>query len=96
TKAGIEDLRFHDTRHEFATRLRRRGVGLDVIQQLLGHADISTTRRYAHVEHKLMRSAIATQDEHDVDQTGGASATAMTDATATATTNATTITNASR
>lgn len=70
-KAGIQNLRLHDARHDYATKLRRRGVGLDVIQQLLGHADITTTRRYAHVEHKLMRDAVATQDEVAVQDTDG-------------------------
>ncbi len=61
-KVGIEDLLLHDARHDFATKLRRRGVGLDVGQQPLGHADIATTRRYAHVEQQLMCEAVVTQD----------------------------------
>jgi integrase len=34
---------FHDLRHAFATILHSKGVGLDVIRQLLGHNDLSTT-----------------------------------------------------
>jgi len=58
-RAGLADLRFHDLRHDAATKLRRRGHGLDVIAKLLGHADIKTTGRYAHVEPALLRAAVA-------------------------------------
>jgi integrase len=47
--AGIEDFRLHDLRHTFATSIRQRGAGLDVVQDLLGHADPRQTRRYAHL-----------------------------------------------
>jgi site-specific recombinase XerD len=47
-KAGIEDFKFHDLRHTFATRLAQRGVDLYKICKLLGHRDIKTTQRYAH------------------------------------------------
>lgn len=43
-----QDLRFRKTRHDFATEVRRHNVDLDVIQQLLGHAAISTTLLRAH------------------------------------------------
>jgi len=61
--AEIDDLRLHDIRHDFATKLRRRGVGIDVIKELLGHADITTTMRYAHVEQELLREAVAKLDK---------------------------------
>lgn len=47
-RAGIQDFRFHDLRHTCATWLRHQGVPLEVIQEILGHADIRTTMRYAH------------------------------------------------
>ena len=47
--AGIEDFRFHDLRHTFATRLVMAGVDFLTIMELLGHKNIETTMRYAHV-----------------------------------------------
>ncbi len=47
-KSGIENFRFHDLRHTFATRLAMAGIDLYKISKLLGHKDISTTQRYAH------------------------------------------------
>jgi integrase len=57
--AGIADLRFHDTRHHFATEVRRRGGGIDAIQALLGHATIQMATRYAHIEMDSLRDAVA-------------------------------------
>lgn len=47
--AGIQDFRWHDLRHTFATWMRQEGVALEVVQRALGHADLATTERYAHV-----------------------------------------------
>lgn len=47
--AEIEDFRFHDLRHTFATRLLRQTGNLKLVSRLLGHASIETTMRYAHV-----------------------------------------------
>jgi integrase len=58
-KAGVRNVTFHDVRHSHATKLRRRGVGLDVIAKLLGHSQLSTSARYAHVEPELLRAAVA-------------------------------------
>jgi len=40
------DLRWHDLRHEYASRLVQRGVPLSLVRDLLGHASITTTERY--------------------------------------------------
>lgn len=56
--AGIEDFKFHDLRHTAATWMRRNGVPLDVVQEVLGHSDITTTKRYAHVEMDDKRNAL--------------------------------------
>lgn len=47
-KTGIEDFRFHDLRHTFATWLAQSGHDIYFIAKWLGHKDISMTQRYAH------------------------------------------------
>lgn len=47
--AGVTDFRFHDLRHTSATRIIRRTGNLKAAGKLLGHTDIRTTSRYAHV-----------------------------------------------
>ncbi len=46
--AGVREIRFHDLRHTFATRLAASGTPLRTIQEFLGHADSKTTQIYAH------------------------------------------------
>lgn len=58
-KLGIEDLRFHDLRHDFATKLRRNGMGLDLIAALLGHTTLAMTQRYAHLGRDDLRAAVS-------------------------------------
>lgn len=48
SKAGLCDVRFHDLRHTFATRLVRAGVDLITVARLLGHSDLRMVLRYAH------------------------------------------------
>lgn len=47
-RAGIVDFRWHDLRHTAASWMVQAGQPLDVVQDVLGHEDIATTRRYAH------------------------------------------------
>ena len=41
------DFYSHRLRHTFATRLLAQGVPIDVVQEVLGHSNINTTRKYA-------------------------------------------------
>jgi integrase len=47
--AGVSGFRFHDFRHDFATKALRETGNLKLVQRMLNHADIRHTLRYAHV-----------------------------------------------
>ncbi|MBE9529295.1 MAG: site-specific integrase, partial [Proteobacteria bacterium] len=57
-EAELEDVRFHDLRHTFATRLVQSGVDLYKVQKLLGHKTPAMTQRYAHHYSESLRGAV--------------------------------------
>jgi integrase len=57
-KAGINQLRFHDLRHTFASRLVENGVDLITVKDLLGHRSVKTTERYTHSYQEQKRRAV--------------------------------------
>ena len=48
-KAGIEDLRFHDLRHEATTRLFEKGLSIMEVSAITGHKDLAMLRKYTHL-----------------------------------------------
>ena len=57
--AGVEDVRIHDLRHSFASRALALGESLTMIGRLLGHGDVGSTARYAHLSRDAEKSAVA-------------------------------------
>ena len=57
TKAGLADVRIHDLRHSYASFLVNAGRSLYEVQRLLGHTQIKTTQRYAHLSHDTLLDA---------------------------------------
>jgi integrase len=65
TAAEITDFRFHDLRHTSATRVLRSSGNLKAAQRLLGHSNISTTGRYAHVLDEDLRSIMSATESRN-------------------------------
>ncbi len=61
-RAKIEDFKFHDLRHIFATRLAQSGIDLYMISKLLGHKDIKMTQRYSHHCPDSLRNGVEVLD----------------------------------
>jgi len=61
-KAEIENIRFHDLRHTFASHLIMAGVDVMTVKELLGHASLTMTMRYTHLAPDHRMRAIKTLD----------------------------------
>ena len=57
--ADLEGVRLHDLRHNYASRALSLGEGLPMIGRLLGHRDIDSTARYAHLARESVRTSTA-------------------------------------
>jgi integrase len=57
-QAEIPDVRIHDLRHTFASLLVSGGASLEMIGRLLGHTQIGTTQRYAHLIDSPLRAGV--------------------------------------
>lgn len=55
-RAGLNDCTIHTLRHTHASRLIQNGINIYEVREILGHADIKTTMRYAHLEQKNVSS----------------------------------------
>jgi integrase len=63
--AKIKQLRWHDLRHTFCSRLAQAGVSLKVIQEAAGHKTIAMSARYAHMDHTTLHNAMAILNRAD-------------------------------
>lgn len=62
-EAGLEDVRFHDLRHTFATRLVQAGVDIYKVQKLMRHKTPIMTQRYAHHYPESLRDGVEVLDK---------------------------------
>ncbi len=69
-KAKIDDFHFHDMRHHFASWFVMRGGSIQALKEILGHATLAMTMRYAHLAPEHLRSEI-TKTERPVEPRSG-------------------------
>ncbi len=60
--AGVDNFRWHDLRHSFASRLVQKGVSLQTVSKLANHGSIAVTMRYAHLASEQLEDAVAMLD----------------------------------
>lgn len=61
--AGLQDCRFHDLRHSFASLLVGQGLSLPIVGAMLGHSKVTSTARYSHLADQPLREAAAIIDK---------------------------------
>lgn len=57
-QAGLDGVRIHDLRHSFASNLVNSGRSIYKVGRLLGHTQVKTTQRYAHLSDTVLMSAM--------------------------------------
>jgi integrase len=62
-KSKIEDFRFHDLRHTFASNLVMEGVDIMTVKELMGHKDLTMTLRYSHLAPNHKTKAVNILDQ---------------------------------
>lgn len=67
-KNGIDSIRFHDLRHTAATRMVASGIDIVVVQDILGHANLSVTQRYSHPVPDRKKKAIEALNNYCVNE----------------------------
>ena len=58
-RVGLDDVRIHELRHSFASRALAPGESLPMIGKLLGHSQVETTVRYAHLARNTVHESAA-------------------------------------
>ncbi|WP_244972458.1 tyrosine-type recombinase/integrase [Paramicrobacterium fandaimingii] len=61
---GFPGLRRHDLRHAGATWFAKAGIPIHVVNHILGHASVETTRAYLHTDNTALQNAGARMNEH--------------------------------
>jgi integrase len=61
-RAKLEDVTFHTLRHTFASWAMMKGASLKELQELLGHASLTMTMRYAHLAPERLKQAVSRLD----------------------------------
>jgi integrase len=70
TNARVENFRWHDLRHTFASRLVMAGVDIRTVQELMGHKTIQVTLRYAHLAPRHQLEAVQRLCDTDAARNG--------------------------
>lgn len=67
TRAGLEDLRFHDLRHTFGSWWVQANGSLLVLKEIMGHSSVKVTERYAHLNRDTLHRVRGEVDRHTSD-----------------------------